>query len=67
MQNSRIKGRGVHVNSPNRFEQLSIDPASYAEFYEEGSDEEDNSVKTEYYRDYSKSVLTKNESPDLGA
>jgi DNA repair photolyase len=67
MQNSRLKGRGVHVNSPNRFEKLSIDPASYVEFYDEGFDEEHKTVKTEYYRDFSKSVLTKNESPDLGA
>ena len=54
MQNSRLKGRGVHVNSPNRFEKLSIDPASYSEFYDEGFDEEHKTVKTEYYRDFSK-------------
>ena len=67
MLNKNMKGRGVPTNNPNRFEKIYIDPASYDEFYEENYYEQVPGVKTVYYKDFSKSVLTKNESPDLGA
>lgn len=67
MLNKNMKGRGVKANNPNRFEKIYIDPSSYDEFYEENYDDQDSGVKTIYYKDFSKSVLTKNESPDLGA
>ncbi len=67
MLNEKNKGRGVKANNPNRFEKIYIDPSSYEEFHEEDYDEHEQGAKTIYYKDFSKSVLTKNESPDLGA
>jgi DNA repair photolyase len=57
-----MKGRGTQENPRIRFETLSREP-----FDDEWSGtEEEHSVPTQYFRDTSKSVLTKNESPDLG-
>jgi len=62
----KIKGRGSQFNLPNRFEQIYIDQTSnesdeYFEF-----DEREKKVQTVFYNDHSKSILSKNESPDLG-
>ena len=58
-----IKGRGAVGNPAGRFERLSLelDPA---EVTEEGPEE--RSGGTEFYRDTSKSILTTNDSPDVG-
>jgi DNA repair photolyase len=66
MPERKHKGRGVHSNSPNRFEKLGIDPSSYAEYCSEFDDELPD-AGTEYFKDFSRSVLIKNDSPDLGA
>ena len=61
-----LKGRGSQFNLPNRFEQIYIDHTSheYDEYFE--IDEEEGKVQTVFYNDNSKSILSKNESPDLG-
>ena len=51
------RGRGTGLNLKNRFESLAveIDPG-----------EEPNRIPTQYFRDDSQSVLSTNDSPDLG-
>jgi DNA repair photolyase len=51
--------RGTLVNPPNRFERLAIEP--------EGSEEvaAGRAVATEYFRDDTRSLITRNDSPDL--
>jgi DNA repair photolyase len=52
--------RGALVNPANRFEKISF------ERDEDISDEEYPSPKTEFYKDTSKSIISYNDSPDLG-
>jgi hypothetical protein len=60
-----IKGRGTAINSPNRFEKLHVqaDPETDAEL---PPDEQPAAPATVYYRDFSRSVLVANDSPDIG-
>ncbi len=58
MPNS-IKGRGASFNPPNRFEKLHVEPIE-----EEWEDE--RTIRTEFFVDTSRSILAKNDSPDLG-
>src|SRR5262245_3281659 len=56
----RIQGRGASFNPANRFERLHVDDMSgdTESAYPDG-------VKTVYYRDTSRSILAKNDSPDI--
>ncbi len=54
----RVTGRGAAYNPPNRFERLHLEDA---EPIEEG----EATVVTEFYVDSSKSILSKNDSPDV--
>ena len=57
-----MKGRGTEENPRIRFETLTREP-----FDDEWSGtEQERRIPTQYFRDTSKSILTKNESPDLG-
>lgn len=59
-QMPRRSGRGARQNVPNQFERLHIDvdPGALDE-------DERESIDTEYLRDPSASILSKNESPDV--
>lgn len=57
-----IKGRGTHLNPDNRFENIKIEILD--EYLEEMKDEEVRPV-TQFINDHSKSILSKNDSPDL--
>jgi len=57
-----IKGRGTHLNPDNRFENIKIEILD--EYLEEMKDEELRPV-TQFINDHSKSILSKNDSPDL--
>jgi DNA repair photolyase len=61
-----ITGRGAGFNPPNRFEMLKIEraPDDLAQYFEDP--DPDRSVLTKFYIDHTKSVLAKNDSPDLG-
>jgi DNA repair photolyase len=54
------RGRGAPANPPNRFEPLwySRDP--------EWSDPEDPTLETQFFRDTSRSIISYNDSPDVG-
>lgn len=51
--------RGVLRNPPNRFERLALEPDP--DWYEA----EERPVATRFYRDASRSILSRNESPDI--
>jgi DNA repair photolyase len=55
-----IKGRGTPLNPPNRFEpiEIEVDP----EWLEQA---EEQPVKTTYYIDHSRTILSSNDSPDI--
>jgi DNA repair photolyase len=65
MIESKFKGRGAQSNPKNRFEKLSID-AENPEF-NIPVDEEPAKIQpqTVFYKDESKSVISKNDSPDI--
>ncbi len=53
-------GRGTPTNPPNRFERLAYLPVI------ESPDDEERAVKTQYLKDASRSLITYNDSPDVG-
>lgn len=56
-----IKGRGAAFNPPNRFEKLHLEPLEI-----ELEEEEDvRPIRTVFFKDTSKSILAKNDSPDI--
>ena len=55
-----LHGRGAFINPANRFEKILI------ERDEEVSDEDYPSLKTEFFKDTSKSIVSYNDSPDIG-
>jgi DNA repair photolyase len=54
------RGRGTPENPPNRFERLAYLPII------ESPDDQERAVKTQYLKDASRSLLTTNDSPDVG-
>lgn len=65
MNEIKIKGRGSQFNLPNRFEQIYIDHTTYERDEYIDPEESASKIPTIFYNDYSKSILAKNESPDL--
>lgn len=64
-QRDNIKGRGAGVSPPNRFEKLHIEILDEHRNYMEEIGEE-RIIKTEFFNDHSKTIISKNDSPDLG-
>ncbi len=56
-----MKGRGAAFNPPNRFETLHIEPFDS----DVGEEAGNRAVQTVFYKDTSKSILAKNDSPDI--
>jgi DNA repair photolyase len=52
--------RGAAANPPNRFERLALEPDP--DWY----DPEERPPRTQFYRDHSQSLITYNDSPDIG-
>ncbi len=57
---SRQKGRGSGFNIPNRFEQLHLEPLE-----DDVPADDERALPTVFYRDSSRSILSRNDSPDL--
>ena len=55
------KGRGASFNTPNRFEKTHLEPIDIEVPY----NEDEPQIKTSFFKDTSKSILAKNDSPDL--
>ncbi len=61
-----IKGRGSQVNPPNRFERLHVED-DFEQLDEDADDVADvRSIGTEYFLDNSESIVSENDSPDVG-
>ena len=54
------KGRGAAMNTPNRFAQLSYEPIVVDRI-----DEEETEIRTQFLNDTSRTILAKNDSPDI--
>lgn len=66
MELTKVKSRGAGFNPQNRFETIKID--YFDEDFEDGiySNEEKRAAPTTYYIDTTKTILAKNDSPDIG-
>lgn len=62
---AKLRGRGTDINPPNRFEKLHIEETE--DLYDERDYEPgiERKIDTVFYKDQSKSVIAKNESPDI--
>jgi DNA repair photolyase len=61
-----IRGRGASWSPANRFEKLHVDLTD-VDVVDVGSEDEPNArPSTQYFRDGTKSILTRNTSPDVG-
>lgn len=60
MSSFPIKGRGASSNPPNRFEEIVFERDI------DWNDDEEPSLRTRVYRDKTASILSYNESPDVG-
>lgn len=60
MKNTSLRGRGAAENPPNRFEKLAYarDPDS--------NDPDEPGARTQFLKDASRSLITYNDSPDVG-
>ncbi|MCI0744515.1 MAG: PA0069 family radical SAM protein [Verrucomicrobia subdivision 3 bacterium] len=61
--NSSPKGRGAALNPANRFEKLHLEPDPDADFGDETSE---RPRRTEFLRDSTQTIITYNDSPDVG-
>lgn len=64
MDKKAVKSRGAGYNPQNRFEELYVD--YFDENLEETYNEEKRSVPTTFFKDTTKTILAKNDSPDIG-
>lgn len=60
MTKGREKGRGAGFNTPNRFERLHRIPLAL-----EPDPDDDRPVRTAFFEDTSRTILARNDSPDL--
>ena len=62
MQAEQLKTahRGVVENPPSRFEKITLDPDA------DWNPEDDVLPRTQFFKDLSQSVISRNESPDIG-
>ncbi len=61
---SHLKGRGAQANPPNRFERISIDD-DFEHLDPEDADAPLPTLRTEYFDDDSRSIVSENDSPDI--
>lgn len=61
-------GRGARLNPANRFEQIAADAdPDFVEFDEHGVPIERPQPRTQFFEDATETILTPNDSPDVGA
>ncbi|GAB3920379.1 PA0069 family radical SAM protein [Larkinella terrae] len=64
MTNDYLKGRGAQFNVPNRFQALRIEPDSEQDVPDD--DFPEPAVKTQFYEDNPKQIVSRPNSPDIG-
>ncbi len=62
----KYRGRGTDLNPPNRFEKLHIDENDDTLEYHDDWEKDERKIETIFYKDDSRTVIAKNESPDIG-
>ena len=60
MSSAPIRGRGASSNPANRFEEISLEPS------EDDLPEESVAPRTHFYRDATQTIISYNDSPDIG-
>ncbi len=60
-----IRGRGTAEQPANRFERLSLEPDAQVGQESDRDGRAEDCVATEYFRDASRSIITRNDSPDV--
>lgn len=65
MTQQKIKGRGAQTNLKNRFERLSVDFTDSENAYPDDEEFISSQPGTIFYKDESKSIISKNDSPDI--
>jgi len=67
-QQSHIRGRGALENPVGRFEPLQMEssPEESVEFDEDGNVIPERQIKTQVFRDKSRTIISTNDSPDIG-
>jgi DNA repair photolyase len=64
-QGEPLRGRASGFNPANKYERLTVDPFDIDLAPENYEEEAERAIPTEYFVDSSKSVLSKNDSPDV--
>ncbi len=59
--NDRVRGRGANINPANRFEALRYEMEDWCE-----PNPEAHPIRTQFFRDDSQSIISYNNSPDVG-
>lgn len=65
MGDRRITGRSSGFNPQNRFEEISVVPSDEDDRFFPDEDREQTKIETKYYVDTSRTVLARNDSPDI--
>jgi DNA repair photolyase len=63
LNDKAIHGRGAALNPPNRFERLHLELDENTQI---DPNDDDSSIRTEFYKDKTTKILTHNDSPDVG-
>jgi len=58
-------GRGSQINPPNRFVRIEVEDDFEHLEHDEGFQNKQQAVRTEYFSDDSKTILSENDSPDI--
>jgi DNA repair photolyase len=64
--NGPIRGRGASWSPPNRFEKLHVDLSDGDVAHVDPSDDEKPAPQTQFIRDDTKTIIARNQSPDVG-
>jgi DNA repair photolyase len=62
---SKYRGRGTDLNPPNRFERLYVDENEDNFEYRDEWENDERKLDTIFYKDDSRTVIAKNDSPDI--
>jgi len=63
---TKVAGRGSGYNPKNRFEEIVIVPSDEDDRFFPDEDRAERKIQTQFFIDASKTVLAKNDSPDVG-
>ena len=61
----KYRGRGTDLNPPNRFERLHVDYTEDNFEYSDEWEDDERKLDTIFYKDDSRTVIAKNDSPDI--